>query len=72
MSDRPYSVFMDVYAAMCRYHMKRYGTTQRQIAAVAAKNHKHSVHNPLAQFQKAFQHRAGAGLAADRLPADDD
>jgi acetyl-CoA acetyltransferase len=54
MSDRPYSVFMDVYAAICRNHMQRYGTTQRQIAAVAAKNHAHSVHNPLAQFQKAF------------------
>lgn len=54
MSERPYSVFMDVYAALCRYHMKTYGTTQRQIAAVAAKNHLHSVHNPLAQFQKAF------------------
>src|SRR6267154_2829746 len=54
MSQRPYSVFMDVYAALCRNHMKRYGTTQRQIAAVAAKNHQHSVHNPLAQFQKPF------------------
>lgn len=54
MSERPYSVFMDVYAALCRYHMRTYGTTQRQIAAVAAKNHAHSVHNPLAQFQKAF------------------
>jgi acetyl-CoA acetyltransferase len=54
MSDRPYSVFMDVYAALCRFHMKTYGTTQRQIAAVAAKNHRHSVHNPLAQFQKPF------------------
>jgi acetyl-CoA acetyltransferase len=54
MSERPYSVFMDVYAAICRNHMQRYGTTQRQIAAVAAKNHQHSVHNPLAQFQQAF------------------
>ncbi len=54
MSERPYSVFMDVYAAICRNHMQRYGTTRRQIAAVAAKNHAHSVHNPLAQFQKAF------------------
>src|SRR5450432_4327147 len=53
-SERPYSVFMDVYAAICRNHMLRYGTTQRQIAAVASKNHQHSVHNPLAQFQKAF------------------
>ncbi|MES2259382.1 MAG: thiolase family protein [Pseudomonadota bacterium] len=54
MSERPYSVFMDVYAAICRNHMQRYGTTQRQIAAVAAKNHQHSVHNPLAQFQQPF------------------
>jgi acetyl-CoA acetyltransferase len=54
MSERPYSVFMDVYAAICRNHMKRYGTTQRQIAAVAAKNHQHSVHNPLAQFRQPF------------------
>ncbi len=54
MSKRPYSVFMDVYAAICRNHMLRHGTTQRQIAAVAAKNHQHSVHNPLAQFQQAF------------------
>jgi acetyl-CoA acetyltransferase len=53
-SDKPYSKFMSIYAAMCRYHMKTFGTTQRQIAAVAAKNHGHSVHNPLSQFRKAF------------------
>jgi acetyl-CoA acetyltransferase len=53
-SSRPYSVFMDVYAAKARSHMMRYGTTQRQIAAVAAKNHQHSVHNPLSQYQKAY------------------
>ncbi|MBV8501903.1 MAG: thiolase family protein [Paucibacter sp.] len=54
VSEKPYSVFMDVYAAFCRQHMKRYGTTQRQIAAIAAKNHAHSVHNPLAQFRDAM------------------
>ncbi|WP_011296138.1 thiolase family protein [Cupriavidus necator] len=53
-SDRPYSRFMSIYAALCRYHMKTYGTTQRQIAAVSAKNHGHSVHNPLSQFRKPF------------------
>ncbi|MCC6194707.1 MAG: thiolase family protein [Burkholderiales bacterium] len=53
-SDRPYSRFMAIYAAMCRQHMKTYGTTQRQIAAVSAKNHGHSVHNPYSQFRKAF------------------
>jgi acetyl-CoA acetyltransferase len=45
---------MDVYAAKARSHMMRYGTTQRQIAAVSAKNHRHSVHNPLSQYQKAY------------------
>jgi acetyl-CoA acetyltransferase len=54
VSEKPYSVFMDVYAALCRHHMLTYGTTQRQIAAVAAKNHQHSVHNPLAQFRQPF------------------
>jgi len=53
-SEKPYSVFMDVYAAFARFHMKRFGTTQRQLAAVAAKNHTHSVHNPLSQYRKAF------------------
>ncbi len=53
-SERPYSVFMDVYAGFCRLHMKTFGTTQRQIAAIAAKNHGHSVHNPLAQYRKPF------------------
>ena len=53
-SDKPYSVFMDVYGGLCRLHMKTFGTTQRQIAAVAAKNHQHSVHNTLAQYRKPF------------------
>jgi len=45
------SVFMDIYAAQARAHMHRFGTTQRQIAAVAAKNHTHSVLNPYAQYR---------------------
>lgn len=53
-SERPYSVFMDVYAAFARNHMRRYGTTQRQIATIAAKNHTHSVHNPLSQYRQAY------------------
>jgi acetyl-CoA acetyltransferase len=53
-SERPYSRFMSIYAAMCRWHMKTHGTTQRQIAAVCAKNHQHSVHNPYSQFRKTF------------------
>jgi len=54
VSDKPYSVFMDIYAAFCRLHMKTFGTTQRQIASVAAKNHLHSVHNPLSQYREAY------------------
>jgi acetyl-CoA acetyltransferase len=53
-SDKPFSKFMSIYAAMCRFHMKTFGTTQRQIASVAAKNHGHSVHNPFSQFRKTF------------------
>lgn len=54
MSDKPYSVFMDIYAAMGRQHMREFGTTQRQFAAVAAKNHGHSVHNPRSQYRQPF------------------
>jgi acetyl-CoA acetyltransferase len=47
----PRSVFMDVYAALAKFHMATFGTTQEQIAAVAAKNHVHSQFNPLSQYQ---------------------
>lgn len=53
-SPRPYSRFMAIYAAVCRHHIKTYGLTQRQLAAVSAKNHGHSVHNPLAQYREPF------------------
>jgi acetyl-CoA acyltransferase len=49
-----HSVFMDVYAAFAREHMARHGSTREQFAAVAAKNHAHSVHNPLAQYRRPF------------------
>lgn len=49
-----HSVFMDIYASLARQHMKHFGTTQRQIAAAAAKSHYHSTMNPLAQYQKDF------------------
>ncbi|MBI5601886.1 MAG: thiolase family protein [Deltaproteobacteria bacterium] len=48
------SVFMDVYALNARSHMKEYGTTQRQLAVIASKNHYHSSMNPLAQYQNTF------------------
>jgi len=46
------TAFMDIYAAFARAHMKAYGTTQRQMALVAAKNHFHSTMNPKCQFRK--------------------
>lgn len=54
VSAKPYSVFMDIYAAFGRMHMREYGTTQAQFAAASAKNHQHSVHNPLAQYRQSY------------------
>ena len=45
-----HSVFMDWYAMGARLHMEKYGTTQRQLAAIAAKNHNNSTLNDLAQY----------------------
>ncbi len=45
-----HSVFMDWYAIGARRHMDNYGTTQRQLACIAAKNHNNSTLNPLAQY----------------------
>ncbi len=52
--NEPHSVFMDVYAAFCRHHMALFGTTQKQMAEVCAKNHGHSVHNPRSQYRRPF------------------
>jgi acetyl-CoA acetyltransferase len=48
------TMFMDTYAAQAAYHMARYGTSQRQIAAAAAKNHSNGALNPLAQYRFAM------------------
>ena len=45
------TVYMDTYAMQAAWHMKRYGTTQRQIAAGASKNHYHGSLNPKAQYR---------------------
>ncbi|MCA9540400.1 MAG: thiolase family protein [Myxococcales bacterium] len=57
-------VFLDVHALQARWHMQTHGTTVEQIAQVAAKNHAHGVHNPKAQFRKAWSVDA---VLADRL-----
>jgi acetyl-CoA acetyltransferase len=46
------SMFMDIYAAVARAHMERYGTTKRHFATVAAKNSEHGSLNPRAQFRE--------------------
>ena len=45
-----HSPFMDVYAFAARAHMKKYGSTPRQLAVIASKNHWHSTMNPNAQY----------------------
>jgi len=45
------TMFMDTYAMQALYHMQKYGTTQRQIAVGAAKNHTFGAHNEKAQYQ---------------------
>jgi acetyl-CoA acetyltransferase len=56
------TVFMDTYAMQAAWHMQAYGTTQRQIAVGASKNHHHGSLNPKAQYR--FQ------LTVDEVLAD--
>lgn len=46
------SLFMDVYSSLAKHHMKTFGTTERQLARIASKNHRHASMNPLAQYQQ--------------------
>ncbi|MGX1761041.1 lipid-transfer protein [Streptomyces lydicus] len=43
-----------IFGNAAREHMERHGTTAEQLAAVGAKNHRHSAHNPYAQFQDVY------------------
>lgn len=43
---------MNFYAAMIRWHMNKYGTTQKQLAYISSKAHYLGSLNPKAQFQK--------------------
>ncbi|MFG2916623.1 thiolase family protein [Kitasatospora sp. NPDC048298] len=63
--DGDRSVFMEIYASLARAHMQRFGTTEAHLAAVSAKNHAHSVHNPRAHFRRPFT--ADEVLAARRV-----
>ncbi|MCX4810704.1 lipid-transfer protein [Streptomyces sp. NBC_01239] len=43
-----------IFGDAAREHIDKYGTTEAQLAAVAAKNHRHSAHNPYAQFRDVY------------------
>lgn len=45
------ATFPGLYAMLARMHMREYGTTEEQLAAVAVKNHYHASLNPNAQFR---------------------
>lgn len=45
------SIAMDTYGIQASWHMHRYGTTQAQIAAAAAKSHNNGALNPNAQYR---------------------
>jgi len=45
------TLFMDTYAMQAAFHMRKYGTTRRQIAVAASKNHAMGAKNPLAQYR---------------------
>lgn len=54
-ADQEYEVyngitFPGLYAMMARVYMHRYGLTREELAQVPIKNHRHSIHNPYAQY----------------------
>ena len=57
------------WAMRARRHMHEYGTTELQIAKVAHKNHRNSVHNPYAMYRKEFtlEEILGSPLVCDPI-----
>lgn len=43
--------FPGLYAILAQNHMRKYGTSEKELAAVAVKNHYHASFNPKAHFQ---------------------
>ena len=46
------ATFPGLFAMVARAHMHKYGTTEKQMAMVAVKNHRHGAMNPKAHIQK--------------------
>jgi acetyl-CoA acyltransferase len=61
------SIAIDIYALWAKTHMRKYGTTARQIACAAAKNHTNSTGNPRAQYRFPMDVEA---VLADRMVSD--
>ena len=57
------------WAMRAMRHMAEFGTTDEQIAKIAYKNHKNSVHNPYAMYQKEFtmEEILGSPLVCDPI-----
>lgn len=51
LSHQDRSIFMDTYAMQAAYHMKKFGSTQQQLAVAASKSHAMGARNPLAQYR---------------------
>lgn len=73
-ADQEYEVYQGVtfpglYAMIARAHMHHYGTTRKQLAHVAVKNHHNGSLNPHAQFQNevTIEQVIGATMVADPL-----
>jgi acetyl-CoA acetyltransferase len=47
------SPFMEIYAGRVRNYMAKYDLQPWHLAWIAAKNHRHAVHNPFAQYREA-------------------
>jgi len=61
--------FPGLYALMARRHMYEYGTTKKQLAEVAVKNHSNGALNPNAQYQRPIKLETAmnATMVADPL-----
>lgn len=57
------------WAMRARQHMEAFGTTEEQIARVAHKNHRNSIHNPKAMHRKAYsmEEILGSRLVCDPI-----
>ncbi|HQM15688.1 MAG TPA: beta-ketoacyl synthase N-terminal-like domain-containing protein [Candidatus Woesebacteria bacterium] len=63
------STFPGLYALLAVAHQRQFGTTREQLSAVAVKNHRHALQNPLAQYQAelTIEQVSSSQLVADPL-----